>query len=38
MTLSGARNLEFEAVSDFIARLSVIIKGIIIQNINNTED
>ena len=38
MTLSGARNLEFEAVSDFIARLSVIIKGNTIQNINNTED
>ena len=38
MTLSGARNLEFEAVSDFIARLSVIIKGNTIQNINNTEN
>ena len=38
MTLSGARNLEFEAVSDFIAQLSLIIKGNTIQNINNTED
>ena len=38
MTLSGARNLEFEAVSDFIAWLSVIIRGNTIQNINNTKD
>ena len=38
ITLSGARNLEFEAVSDFIAQLSLIIKGNTIQNINNTED
>ena len=38
MTLSSARNLEFEAVSDFIAQLSLIIKGNTIQNINNTED
>ena len=38
MTLSGARNLEFEAVSNFITGLSVIIKGNTIQNISNTED
>ena len=38
MTLSGARNLEFEAVSDFIARLSVTIKGNTSQNINNTKN
>ena len=38
ITLSSARNLEFEAVSDFIAQLSLIIKENTIQNINNTED
>ena len=38
MTLSGARNLEFQAVSDFIAQLSLIIKGNTIQNINNPKD
>ena len=38
MTLSGVRNLEFYAVSDFTPRLSVIIKGNAIQNINNTKD
>ena len=38
MTLSDARNLEFEAVPDFIAQLSLIIKGNTVQNIKNTED
>ena len=38
MNLSGRRNLEFEAVSDFIPRFSVVIKENTIQNINNTED
>ena len=38
MTLSGARNLKVEAVSDFIAQLSLIIKGNTIQNIKETEN
>ena len=32
MSLSGARNFEFDAVSDFIAHLSFIIKGNTIEN------
>ena len=32
MSLSGARNFEFDAVSNFIAHLSFIIKGNTIEN------
>ena len=35
MTLSGARNLKVEAVSDFIAQLSLIIKANTVQNIKD---
>ena len=37
MSLSGARNFEFDAVSDFIAHLSFIIKGNTIENKKMTE-
>ena len=37
MTLSGARNLEFDAVSDFIARLSFIIKGNTVKNLKQRQ-
>ena len=37
MTLSGARNLEFDAVSDFIARLSFIIKGNTVINLKQRQ-
>ena len=38
MTLSGAKKLKFEAVSDFIAQLSLIIKGNTVQKIKDTEN
>ena len=37
MTLNGARNLEFDAVSDFIARLSFIIKGNTVKNLKQRQ-
>ena len=37
MSLSGARNFEFDAVSDFIVHLSFIIKGNTIENIKMRE-
>ena len=37
MTLSGARNLEFDAVSDFIARLSFIIKRNTVKNLKQRQ-
>ena len=37
MSLSGARNFEFDAVSDFIAHLSFIMKGNTIENIKMRE-
>ena len=37
MTLSGARNLEFDAVSDFIASLSFIIKGNTVKNLKQKQ-
>ena len=37
MSLSGARNFEFDAVSDFIIHLSFIIKGNTIENIKMRE-
>ena len=37
MTLSGARNLEFDAVSDFIARLSFTIKGNTVKNLKQRQ-
>ena len=38
MTLSGAKKLKFEAVSDFILQLSLIIKGNTVQKIKDTEN
>ena len=35
ITLSGARNLKFETVSNFIAQLSLIIKANTVQNIKD---
>ena len=37
MTLSGNRELEFQAVSDFIGQLSFIIKSYTVQNLNQRE-
>ena len=37
MTLSGSKNLEFDAVSDFIARLSFIIKGNAVKNLKQRQ-
>ena len=37
ITLSGARNFEFENVSDFTARISFLIKSISMQNTNKME-
>ena len=37
MTLSGARNLEFDAVSDVIACLSFIIKGNTVKNLKQRQ-
>ena len=37
MTLSGNRELEFQAVSDFICQLSFIIKSYTVQNLNQRE-
>ena len=36
MSLSGARNFEFDAVSDFIAHLSFVIRGNTIKNTKRT--
>ena len=38
MTLSDARNLEFDAVSDFIVRLSFIIKGNTVKNVKQRDN